>query len=520
MSRSSRSRLSRDFLVCKPLGQFTHRVQAVGPDHFGVLCLDCAKLRSKFLLCNFFGNVLIEPTLLPHTRSDFDAAITRIRSTMAQHAIRDSIVAIERTGNYHRPVQDAFRRAGLETRLVHPFASKQYRQAADPGNKTDDTDLAAIFRAAVNGFGLIEPTWPDVFEQLRWLIRQRRDLVQKSSLLRCQIHEVLCVLMPGYVESFRDHFFDSPVALLLAQQTGSAQAILDLGLLGLQQLLSALTPPRGCRLDTLTRILQWAGNAPSEPHPQRDLLLSSLQRLEDDRMHKTQQITALEAQIAHRLCRTSYVLLLALPGINVVGASELAGEIGPIEHYANANRITGRAGLAPSRYQSDTVDRANGPLRKRGNRRVRHALLQAADNLIRHNHHYLAKADGWRKQRKSPGWIHVKIAKSFSRLLFVILTNRCLYPHPACQAKHYILDKLMAFHRDCDTPMSLVMQDLEQAARHFPKTLLQEEGAALKAQLKQINKRRRGPVTLTSLIPQVLARLGLGEIQSVSEDLG
>ena len=34
---------------------------------------------------------------------------------------------------------------------------KQLRLPAHPGNKTDDTDLAAIQRAAVNGFGLIEP---------------------------------------------------------------------------------------------------------------------------------------------------------------------------------------------------------------------------------------------------------------------------------------------------------------------------------------------------------------------------
>jgi hypothetical protein len=71
------------------------------------------------------------------------------------------VVAIERTGAYHRPVQEAFRLAGFDTRLVHPFTSKQYRQPADPGNKTDDTDLPAIFRATSQGFGLSEPIWPD-----------------------------------------------------------------------------------------------------------------------------------------------------------------------------------------------------------------------------------------------------------------------------------------------------------------------------------------------------------------------
>jgi hypothetical protein len=39
---------------------------------------------------------------------------------------------------------------------VGPFATKQYRMPADPGNKTDENDLYAQHRAAVAGFGLRE----------------------------------------------------------------------------------------------------------------------------------------------------------------------------------------------------------------------------------------------------------------------------------------------------------------------------------------------------------------------------
>jgi hypothetical protein len=58
------------------------------------------------------------------------------------HSSKDMIVVIERTGRYHRPIQHAFAKAGFEVRVLHPYATKQYRQPADPGNKTDDTDLS------------------------------------------------------------------------------------------------------------------------------------------------------------------------------------------------------------------------------------------------------------------------------------------------------------------------------------------------------------------------------------------
>jgi len=70
---------------------------------------------------------------------------------------------------------------------------------------------------------------------------------------------------------------------------------------------------------------------------------------------KTQEIQALERDIAAYLAKTPYILLLSFPGVNVVSAGDFAGEMGPIENYLTAKSITGRAGLFPSRYQSDQV---------------------------------------------------------------------------------------------------------------------------------------------------------------------
>ena len=62
---------------------------------------------------------------------------------MSQHDLRDLLVAIERTGEYHRPVQRAFHAAGCDTRLVHPYISKHFRLLAIPGiNVVSAADLA------------------------------------------------------------------------------------------------------------------------------------------------------------------------------------------------------------------------------------------------------------------------------------------------------------------------------------------------------------------------------------------
>jgi transposase len=196
--RTASRRPARAQVIHKPLGTIHPRVRAVGPERFGIVSVDCAKDRSKWMLADFYGRVLVPPTVVEHTRAGLQAMVRTIREALARAGIADLIVAIERTGRYHLPVQRACEAARLEARLVHPLTSKQFRQPADPGNKTDDTDLAAIHRAAVNGFGLLIPPAEPGSARIQLLARHRRDLVDKAAALRCQALEHLNMIMPRY----------------------------------------------------------------------------------------------------------------------------------------------------------------------------------------------------------------------------------------------------------------------------------------------------------------------------------
>jgi transposase len=100
--------------------------------------VDVGKAKSVWMLCDFYGKVLIESTPVLHTRSGFELALLQLRQAVDKYGVLDLVIAIERTGNYHLPVKRACAAAGWETRIVHPFATQQFRQAAHPGEKTDD----------------------------------------------------------------------------------------------------------------------------------------------------------------------------------------------------------------------------------------------------------------------------------------------------------------------------------------------------------------------------------------------
>src|SRR5947208_16412561 len=106
-------RARRADVLHKPSGVIHPRVQQVGPDHFGIVAVDCAKARSKWMLADFYGNVLVAPVEVEHSRLAFATAVTRLRDAIARHQIADLIVAVERTGRYHHVPQRAFRDAGF-----------------------------------------------------------------------------------------------------------------------------------------------------------------------------------------------------------------------------------------------------------------------------------------------------------------------------------------------------------------------------------------------------------------------
>lgn len=513
---SRRSRKFRQAVPGKPSGVIQPRVQQVGPERFGVVAVDCAKARSKWMLADFYGNVLVPPSTVEHQRAQLRLAVAQLQQAREKHPLEDLVVCIEMTGTYHKPVWRAFRDAGFETRLVHPFASSHYRLPEHGDVKTDDNDLAAIFRAAVNGFGLIEKEVPAVYQELQILCRHRRDLVNKKSKLQCQIRHHLEQCLPGFAALFADDDLwrqATPVPLLkaIAVNGGTAAAVREAGESGVVRWLNEA----GVRFHrrTVERVVVWAANAAAN-----DAMAQTHTRvwsaLLADWQVKQQQIAELERDIAGVFVQTPYVLLLSHPGINVVSGAELAGEMGPIANYASPKAITGRAGLFPSRYQSDEVDRG-GNLSRFRNGRLRSAWMLVADNMVKCNAYWRTKAQAWKGQGHDPRDIRCRVANRLTRTVFQMISGRQLYRHPSRLDRGYVMDKLLTYHREHHTPPKTIVRDLQRAAEQIPAADRAAEAKPLKAAYDKSRRGRcRGPEDLGTLLVAVLARLGAREIES------
>jgi hypothetical protein len=282
--------------------------------------------------------------------------------------------------------------------------------------------------------------------------------------------------------------------------------MLQLGLAGLGRMLreNQIRHQRA----SLDKILAWATQAARlEPHPDAELRHSAWTDLEAVWRQLRRRIDALEVEIAGDLAQTPYVRLLAIPGVNVVSAGEFGGEMGPIANYANANAITGRSGLFPSRHQSDAIDRPNGRLVRQANRRLRAAIMRIADNLCRLNAHFGGRAALARAAKVDERAIRVKIAKSFTRVAYAAVAGDQALRHPCAASRDSIIKKLLAFHGDHPSTPAAALADLENCVSQLLPESRGHEKQIVELILEEKDKRRRGPVKLGALLPAVLARL-------------
>lgn len=501
-TRNGKKKSPKRRYIGKPTGVIQRRVQEASPQRFGIVSVDCAKRRSKWLLCDYFGRVIIEPTTVEHNAGCLSAMTQEVQIACEAEGIIDCIAAVEMTGVYHKPIVAAFQKAGVETRIVHPFASTHYRKPLHPDNKTDDNDLEAIFHAAVNGYGLSILPVDETYLALQRLARHRRNLVKQRSRIQVQVRAMMHQSMPGYADLWEDDkLFNRSIGMPIAKQFSSSDAIKKAKQKGMASFLRKSKVRFQER--TLDKIYAWSLQA-ADPALLQSLFTEQWKQLADFHALLTKQINATEIEMAHFLVKTPYILLLSVTGINVVSAGELAGEAGPIEHYASHTALNGRAGLYPARYQSDEVDRTDS-VAKNCNRRLRAACILVAKNLIKCHPFYRGLAAVWSKRGIATADRQCRMANRANRMVFQIVSGRQVWRGKGID-REYLLFKLREFHRTHGTSLDATVADMNAAFEWLPKAAYAEEAKPL-AELA--GNTRRGPKSIGDLLIPLLIRLGV-----------
>ena len=144
-----------------------------------------------------------------------------------------------------------------------------------------------------------------------------------------------------------------------------------------------------------------------------------------------------------------------------------------------------------------------------------------ADNLIKCNAHFHGKFEFWKQQGVDARDIRCRVANRVVRTVFQMVSGRQLYHHPSRLDRQYVLDKLLTFHQEHDTPPVEILRDLQAAADQIPQHEQAAEAEPLIQRYRKCRRSRREAARpLAPILLAVLARYGITGLESPEEAQG
>jgi hypothetical protein len=167
------------------------------------------------------------------------------------------------------------------------------------------------------------------------------------------------------------------------------------------------------------------------------------------------------------------------------------------------------------------VDHAAGPLAQHCNARLRAAWLRVADNLIKCNAHFHGKFEFWKQRGVDARDIRCRVANRVVRTVFQMVSGRRLYHHSSRLDRQYVLDKLLTFSEEHESPPQEILRDLQHAAEQIPRHEQAAEAAPLLTRYQKCCRSRRAAAQpLRSILLAVLAHYGITGLESKGEAQG
>jgi len=329
--------------------------------------------------------------------------LQKLVTWLQEHRI--TVVAMESTGVYWKPVYNILELAGFEILVVNAQHIK-----AVPGRKTDVKDAEWI--AALLRLGLVKGSYIPSREQreLRELLRYRTKLVEERGR---EVQRMQKILEGANIKL-------SSVATNIVGSSGRSMIEAMIDKIEDPRVLAELAKKR---LKNKREDLERALNGLMGAH-QRMMLQAQLKHID----FLDEAIETLDKELAERkkddaTFHESLELLDGIPGVGVRTAQAMLVEMGSnMSRFPSADHLAAWAGMAPGNNES-AGKRKTGRTRP-GNSHLRTVLIQAAHAAARVKSSYLSDQYHRIAARRGAKRAAVAVGHSILVMAYHILTRR------------------------------------------------------------------------------------------------
>ena len=404
---------------------FVEQVRGIDPEQCLLVPVDVGKATAMALVADLYGEVVVEPFGFELTESGMTALLGAVSGAEVERGAVMVRVGIEAAGRYHRTLMAGLGRRGLEVVELNPAAVAEARSGQGKRRlKSDIRDLAAMADLLARGAGrapqrINEP----MAVQSAWTGHRRRKLKVRVALQNQVIGQV-DVVFPGLTGCFRD-LLETKAGQVIVGHIPEPARIRRLGVDGLRRYVAN----RGCRITRpkAAQVLAAAHDAlrldDSEHAAAAAVLAADVVLLAT----VAAEVQRGEEMLAAVLDQTPAGVLVTLPGIGVVRASNYGAALGDPHRFGNAAAAYRFSGLVPTDDESAGRRRSGRHITREGSVELREAIIELGRGLAGHEGDFATYKANKIPAGKKRGVAAVAVGRRAHRLAFAMMRDQTRY---------------------------------------------------------------------------------------------
>lgn len=390
------------------------KIMAINPKIM-IVGIDIAKKVHWARIINHVGIELTKAFPIHNTKEDIVKAIVRIDKLAKEHGMEEIIIGMEPTGHYWKPLAWQLKNNGIPVVIVNPYHVKQTKELDDNCQTKSDRKDALVIAKLVKDGRYSYPYLPEgVYADLRVLSNTRNQLKARLNAVKINIVMILDEYFPEFRLVFKN--LDGKMATHALYNFPFPRQVKRLGISGIIEEFKKIMG-KGVSLKRVQK-LHTAAEKSIGVEAGSESARTKLRAFIDEETFYQGQIGKIESEMEQKLIDTGIAkYMLSMPGIGVVTAASILGEIGDPKRFDSWEQIRKYAGF--NLVEDSSGDR-NGRtvISKRGRALLRNILYQAAMVMIAKNkemkvlyHHLTDRKVNPLKKKQAVTVIAIKVIK-------------------------------------------------------------------------------------------------------------
>ena len=389
-----------------------------------VVGIDVGSVKHYFRAFNWRGIELTKkPIPFSNSMEGFTAFSAEVVRLMEQNGLEEAMVGFEPTGHYWFNLGQFLSGKNIKFVMVNPLHVNKTKELDDNSpSKNDCKDPRVIANLVREGryFFTYMPT--GVFAELRNVSNRRFVLTEELIRTKNRLQKWIAVYFPEY-KGIYTHI-DAKGGMLVLKTAPTPEEIIKLGVDGVIQIWKE-AKLRGNGHKKAMLIVNAASQSIGLTEGLEEARME-IQDLIEDYELQMKRLEKVNSLIENLCKQIKYVdKLLEIKGIGIITVAGFIAEVGDITRFDNAKELQKLAGLE---LVADSSGKHNGKTRisKRGRKRLRYLLVQAAVSVIGKNDEFRQIHEYYTTRKNNPlkkMQSLIAVACKLIRVFYVILTK-------------------------------------------------------------------------------------------------